>query len=285
LVRILNEKEYEEYQNHYDEAYEAYADAEDFDETEYASEVFHSQLPTFFLYFPSKVFFMALLPPILFNSGYQLQRELFYRHFSPIALFSCAGTCVAAFGAGGFLIGIKSLGWMGSFDPSPLELMTFGALIAATDTVSVVGVLQRKRVDPHLFSLVFGESALNDAVAIVLFKTLADLLNHQSNNNQESNMNVSQIGIYLLDLLIQTTVSPIVGLLFASIMGLAFKHGDLREHRMLELSLYVLPVYIPFILSEILDLSGMITIFFTGIFARRYMVRMIMMVVDGGLTI
>ena len=40
------------------------------------------------LSFPNKVFFMALLPPILFYSGYELQRELFYRHFKPIVLFS-----------------------------------------------------------------------------------------------------------------------------------------------------------------------------------------------------
>ena len=32
--------------------------------------------------FQQGVFFMALLPPILFNSGYQLRRELFYRHIN-----------------------------------------------------------------------------------------------------------------------------------------------------------------------------------------------------------
>ena len=130
--------------------------------------VVDSELPSFFLYFPSKVFFLALLPPILFNSGYQLQRELFYRHFLPIALFALVGTLLSAFGAGGLLVIVQKLGWMGTtFQPTVMELLTFGSLIAATDTVSVVGVLQRKRVDPHLFSLVFGESALNDAVAIV----------------------------------------------------------------------------------------------------------------------
>jgi hypothetical protein len=67
------------------------------------------------------------------------------------------------------LYGVKLLGWFGDFDPTLLELLTFGVLIAATDTVSVLGVLQAKRVDPHLFSLVFSESALNDAAAIALY--------------------------------------------------------------------------------------------------------------------
>ncbi|KAG7339056.1 sodium/hydrogen exchanger [Nitzschia inconspicua] len=291
LVRILNEESYEEYQVHYEEEYNAESNYEDFNEDALADQ-YMGDLPQFFLFFPNNVFFMALLPPILFNSGYQLQRELFYRHFSPIALYSCVGTCIAAVGSGGFLILMKQWGLMGDFDPSNLELMTFGALIAATDTVSVVGVLQRKRVDPHLFSLVFGESALNDAVAIVLFKTLAEFLkeNHHAiygtgngyanggyannNNNEDGDAEESlgiKIGKYLLDLLIQAVLSPIIGLLFAGVMSLAFKQFDMREHRLLELSLYILPVYIPFILAEILELSGMITIFTTGIFARRYM--------------
>jgi sodium/hydrogen exchanger 8 len=63
-----------------------------------------------------------------------------------------------------------------TFTPTMLELLTFGALIAATDTVSVLSVLQSKKVDPHLFYLVFGESALNDAVALVLFSTFSDFL-------------------------------------------------------------------------------------------------------------
>eukprot|EP00529_Nitzschia_sp_RCC80_P003071 CAMPEP_0113474132 /NCGR_PEP_ID=MMETSP0014_2-20120614/18418_1 /TAXON_ID=2857 /ORGANISM="Nitzschia sp." /LENGTH=1116 /DNA_ID=CAMNT_0000366953 /DNA_START=449 /DNA_END=3799 /DNA_ORIENTATION=- /assembly_acc=CAM_ASM_000159 len=238
-----------------------------------------SELPSFFLYFPSKVFFLALLPPILFNSGYQLQRELFYRHFLPIALFAIVGTFLSAFGAGGLLVLVHKLGWMGSggggssasFQPTVMELITFGSLIAATDTVSVVGVLQRKRVDPHLFSLVFGESALNDAVAIVLFKTAADFLRRNAQGEHDDDSVGMLFGSYLLDLVTQAVVSPVLGIVFAGIMGYAFKVMDFREHRMLEMSLYILPVYIPFIVSELLDLSGMITIFFTGIFARRYM--------------
>jgi NhaP-type Na+/H+ or K+/H+ antiporter len=284
IVRLLNESDYEEYQNHYQSEHDGADDQynnvyddiynEEFDESEYATKYLRA-LPNFFLLFPSKIFFLVLLPPILFNSGYQLQRELFYRHFSAIALFSIGGTALSAFGAGGFLWFLSDKGWLGdAFDPKPLELLTFGALIAATDTVSVVGVLQRKRVDPHLFSLVFGESALNDAVALVLFKTLADFTRQNamnSANGGDNDADIYNVGKYLLDLLVQCVVSPILGLIFASMMGLAFKHGKMADHMLLELSLYILPVYMPFMLAELFELSGMITIFFTGIFARRYM--------------
>jgi hypothetical protein len=151
IVRLLNESDYEEYQNHYQsehdgtDDYFAFAydnqyhnDGEDFNESEYASKYMRA-LPNFLLLFPSKVFFLALLPPILFNSGYQLQRELFYRHFGAIALFSIGGTVLSAFGAGGFLWFLSTKGWLGdAFNPTPLELLTFGALIAATDTGTLV---------------------------------------------------------------------------------------------------------------------------------------------------
>ncbi len=51
-----------------------------------------------------------------------------------------------------------------------LECLLFGALISATDPVSVLAVFKELRVDLDLYSVVFGESVLNDAVAIVLFR-------------------------------------------------------------------------------------------------------------------
>jgi hypothetical protein len=48
------------------------------------------------LSFSPNVFFMAMLPPIMFNSGYQLRRELFYRHIKPIVLFACLRTTISA---------------------------------------------------------------------------------------------------------------------------------------------------------------------------------------------
>lgn len=86
-------------------------------------------------------------------------------------------------------------------------------------------------------------------MAIVLFKTLAEFLTqyHDAINGNGANQDDREfslgikIGMYLLDLMIQAIVSPILGLLFAGFMSLAFKKCDMREHRLLELSLYILP--------------------------------------------
>ena len=55
---------------------------------------------------------------------------------------------------------------------TPLEALIFGSLISATDPVTVLAIFGTQGADRDLYSLVFGESVLNDAVAIVLYQTL-----------------------------------------------------------------------------------------------------------------
>ena len=47
------------------------------------------------LSFSSTTFFVALLPPIIFHSGYRLKMELFLQDFTPIVSFACAGTAIS----------------------------------------------------------------------------------------------------------------------------------------------------------------------------------------------
>jgi Sodium/hydrogen exchanger family len=70
------------------------------------------------LSFSPQVFFSALLPPIIFNSGYHLKRELFFRHIGPVTLFAVVGTVVSSLFTSFSLELIKGLGWTGAFEPS-----------------------------------------------------------------------------------------------------------------------------------------------------------------------
>ena len=49
-----------------------------------------------------------------------------------------------------------------------VQSFTFGSLISAVDPVATLAIFSAMDVDPILYMLVFGESILNDAVAIVL---------------------------------------------------------------------------------------------------------------------
>ena len=51
---------------------------------------------------------------------------------------------------------------------SLVESFAFGSLISAVDPVATLAIFQAIDVDQILYMLVFGESVLNDACAIVL---------------------------------------------------------------------------------------------------------------------
>jgi len=260
----------------YDDAFYAYNENDDNnnnnngeqgDQDNYI-EVDQDLLSEFLLTFSESFFFMVFLPPIMFHSGYELKRELFFRHIKPIVSFAVLGTALSGIATGMMLLGVTNLGWTGNVQANVWELLAFGSLITATDTVSVLGVLNAKQVDPHLFSLVFGESAFNDAVAIVMFQSFRHLVTMGDLQTQDFIVNESvHFAVYfLLDVL----ACPVLGVTISFLAALVFKNIEFTGTPVLELTLYILLMYMPFILAEVFGMSGIITIFVTGIFARRY---------------
>eukprot|EP00980_Cylindrotheca_fusiformis_P029333 scaffold23297_cov132-Cylindrotheca_fusiformis.AAC.11 len=218
------------------------------------------------LSFSPEIFFIALLPPIIFNSGLRIG-ALFVRHITPIVLFATVGTTINALCVGFLLFLVHKLGLIADdFDPSLSELMAFGALISSTDPVSTLAVFQAKRVNPQLFYLVFGESVLNDALAIVLFESCAKFV------AQQKTFGTIAIGIadFMVDLVFNTIGSLSLGCAFGLGTALLFKKIDMRHHRLVEISLYLVLMYVPFLIAEILHISGIVTILFTGVAANRY---------------
>jgi len=57
---------------------------------------------------------------------------------------------------------MQNLGLSGSF--------AFGSLISSTDPVAVLSIFKELNCDKNLFALIFGESILNDAMAIISYK-------------------------------------------------------------------------------------------------------------------
>jgi sodium/hydrogen exchanger 8 len=148
------------------------------------------------------------------------------------------------------------------------ELLAFGALISVTDPVSTLSVFQKMRVDPHLFILVFGESVLNDAVGLVLFYAFRQFVVQDNGAGKV----VMGVGEFIVGFLFDAVGSPVLGLFCGCTAALLFKLVDMRSNRLLELSVYVLIMYVPFLLAQLMKLSGIVTILFTGMTARSYVV-------------
>ena len=120
--------------------------------------------------FDFEFFMVFLLPPIIFDAGYNMDVKAFIANIGPTMFFAFIGTFGSTFVVGGAVYYAGQQGWC--YPLSTLASLTFGSLISATDPVTVLAVFSKLGVHVDLFSMVFGESVLNDAVAIVLSRTI-----------------------------------------------------------------------------------------------------------------
>ncbi len=118
--------------------------------------------------FSNEIFMLGLLPIIIAESGYSLDKVIFFKNFWSILVFAVFGTLISALTIGFFIFEAGKAGAVISlsFD----ECMAFASLLSATDPVATLAVFGALRVDPTLNALVYGESVLNDAVGLVLFR-------------------------------------------------------------------------------------------------------------------
>ncbi|EFN57311.1 hypothetical protein CHLNCDRAFT_143932 [Chlorella variabilis] len=129
------------------------------------------------LRFSPAAFFYALLPPIVFQAGFALKKKEFFANSGAILTYAVLGTFISAlvFGLCTYLLVLIGLVRRSHLAGSPfVECLAYGAAISSIDPVATLAVLADVEVPPLLFNLVFGESVLNDAVAIVLFRSLSD---------------------------------------------------------------------------------------------------------------
>ncbi|ERN12423.1 hypothetical protein AMTR_s00025p00134170 [Amborella trichopoda] len=212
------------------------------------------------LVFNEELFFIYLLPPIIFNAGFQVKKKQFFQNFATILLFGAAGTlvsfCIISLGAY-FLfkkIGIKSL--------KLREYLAIGSIFSATDSVCTLQVLNQDET-PLLYSLVFGEGVVNDATSIVLFKAVQSL----DYNNIDVVEALKLCGNFLYLFCTSTALGVLAGLLSAFVIKKLYfgRHSTDRE-----VALMMIMAYLSYMLAEIFSLSGILAVFFCGIVMSHY---------------
>ncbi|KAK2530034.1 Slc9a5 [Columba guinea] len=117
------------------------------------------------------MFFLFLLPPIVLDSGYFMPSRLFFDNIGAILTYAVVGTLWNSFTTGAALWGLHQAGLMDpGIEAGLMDFLLFGSLISAVDPVAVLAVFEEVHVNETLFIIVFGESLLNDAVTVVLYK-------------------------------------------------------------------------------------------------------------------
>lgn len=221
-----------------------------------ANHVFHLQLAGTFenvivhLDF-SKVLLEVMLSFMLFAGSFHADSDAIRKEAKSIGIMAVLGTVLNTLFVAGLLFWCaKSLGnsidWM--------YCLLFGALIAPTDPIAVLGILNRTKVPERIKTNIIGESLFNDGVGIVIFLTILEIVEHGVGSFTLSGM---------LGLFIQEAVG---GILFGATLGygafLLLKSIDDYETEILITLAVVMGGYL---LANFLHISGPLAMVVAGL--------------------
>uniref|UniRef100_A0A8C1LUP7 Sodium/hydrogen exchanger n=1 Tax=Cyprinus carpio TaxID=7962 RepID=A0A8C1LUP7_CYPCA len=214
------------------------------------------------LTFDPEVFFNILLPPIIFHAGYSLKKRHFFRNLGSIITYAFLGTAISCFVIGNLMYGVvKMMQVLGQLTDKfyYTDCLFFGAVISATDPVTVLAIFNELHADGDLYALLFGESVMNDAVAIVLSSSIMAYQPAGANTHTfDASAFFKSVGIFL-------------GIFSGSFaMGAVTGVVTLHCFPLLETALFFLMSWSTFLLAEACGFTGVVAVLFCGITQAHY---------------
>jgi len=201
--------------------------------------------------FSKNLIFFVLLPPLIFQGALHMQLDRLRRHIVPVGIFATVGVIGTMLIIGGLTYGL------GAFD-SLAVAMLFGALICATDPVSVLAIFRRFNLPADLKHLVEGESLFNDGTGVVLYTVVLDMI-------------MATGGFSILSAAGQFVKVTAGGALLGVVAGVAtyLILKRLSDH-LLENMICLVACYGSFWLAEHFHLSGVIAVVCVGLLLGNY---------------
>lgn len=220
--------------------------------------------------FDPEVFFNILLPPIIFHAGYSLKRRHFFRNMGSILAYAFLGTVISCFVIGLLMYGcVMLMKQVQQLDGDFFftDCLFFGAIVSATDPVTVLAIFNELQVDVDLYALLFGESVLNDAVAVVLSSSIVAYQPEGDNSHTfEVMAMLKSFGIFLGVF----SGSFALGVATGVVTALVTKFTKLRDFQLLETALFFLMSWSTFLLAEACGFTGVVAVLFCGITQAHY---------------
>uniref|UniRef100_A0A2I3TF07 Sodium/hydrogen exchanger n=1 Tax=Pan troglodytes TaxID=9598 RepID=A0A2I3TF07_PANTR len=163
----------------------------------------------------------------------------------------------------GFVKAMIHAGQLKTGDFHFTDCLFFGSLMSATDPVTVLAIFHELHVDPDLYTLLFGESVLNDAVAIVLTYSISIYSPKENPNAFDAAAFFQSVGNFLGIF----AGSFAMGSAYAIITALI---SFLCEFPMLETGLFFLLSWSAFLSAEAAGLTGIVAVLFCGVTQAHY---------------
>jgi len=196
------------------------------------------------------IVFLVFLPPILWSAAYFTSWRDFRSNLRPITLLA-VGLVLATTAAVAVVahIWLPGLGWAGA--------IALGAIVSPPDAVSATAVAKRLGLPRRAVTILEGESLVNDATALILYRAAVMAA-------------VSGTFIFsetVVDFFVAAGVGVVVGLLVGVAARWALK---LMKDSFSEIAITLLSPYIAWVLAEQVHASGVLACVAGGLYLRQH---------------
>jgi len=166
------------------------------------------------------------------------------------------------------LFALAQRGYIASLNAeSPKEALLLGSLLSATDPVATLAVLGQLKVEPQLYSIIFGESVLNDAVAIVLFQTIQRL---PTSTGNRLHISLAEAARAMTNFVAVGCGSVLLGAAVGLLTAFVTKRLLVKAAVPTEVNVVISMAYLAFIAADAVGLSGLMAVFFAGAVMSHY---------------
>jgi len=230
------------------------------------------------LYFDPTFFQLFLLPPIIFEAGYNLNMPLFSKNMGKILSLAVFGTLIST-AVTWFALYTDSTDFL--IDLSFSESGQFAALISAVDPVATLALFGALKVDPGLNNIVVGESVLNDAVALIAFRAVTHYGVNMADESESifasfmiTGLGSAFMGVGMGCLSAFTFKTMGIGLRAtkkrSALVDAHERHHIASDITYVECVIFFMFSYIAFVAAELPHLSGIVSSLFAGFTMRAY---------------
>lgn len=193
---------------------------------------------------------LIFLPALLFEASWNLELKSLRRDWLPITVLATVGVVVC-------MLAVASiLHFSGGMNI--LTALLFGAMVSATDPVSVIALFRQMGIDKRLTMILEGESLFNDGTAVVMFQMMLALT---ITGAQFSFVNT--VGSFCLVVF--------GGAFFGAVIGyVASRITSAFDDHLLEITLTMVTAYGSYLIADYFHVSSIIAVVAAGIVVGNY---------------